>query len=174
MGEDIFFKRRSVRSFILDKAIPNADIEYILKAAMYAPSAKNTRSWEFIVIKERDTLIKMSEVNQYTKALAESSVGIVVCADMRDNDTGLNKFWEQNASAAIENILLAATFRDIGSLWMGIAPIEENMNKLREMFVLPEHINPVAMIALGYSKTDFDMSKRPNRFEQEKIHYEKY
>lgn len=174
MSEDIFFKRRSVRSFILDKAIPNEDIEYILKAAMYAPSANNSRSWEFIVVKERDTIIKMSEVHQYAKPLATSSVSILVCANMRTSGNGINKFWEQNASAAIENILLAATYRNIGSLWMGIAPLEEYMIKLSEMFGLPEHINPVAMIALGYAKTDFDMSKRASRFEQEKIHYEKY
>ncbi len=174
MGEDIFFQRRSVRSFILDKDIPSEDIEYILKAAMHAPSANNTQSWEFIVIKDRSKIDEMSKTHQYTKPLSSAPLAILVCADMKPNGKDINKFWEQNASAAIENILLAATYRGIGSLWMGIAPIEEYMTKMKNMFALPEHVNPVAIIALGYAKTNFDMSKRENRFEQEKVHYEKY
>ena len=174
MGEDIFFQRRSVRSFILDKDISSEDIEYILKAAMHAPSANNTQSWEFIVIKDRSKIDEMSETHQYAKALSSAPLAILVCADMKPSGKDVNMFWEQNASAAIENILLAATFKGIGTLWMGIAPIEEYMTKMKNMFALPEHVNAVAMIALGYAKTDFDMSKRANRFVEEKVHYEKY
>ena len=174
MGEDIFFQRRSVRSFIVDKDIPSEDIEYMLKAAMHAPSANNTQSWEFIVIKDRTKINEMSEIHQYAKPLGTAPLAILVCADMKPKGSDVNKFWEQNASAAIENILLAATYRGIGTLWMGIAPIEEYMTKMKNMFSLPDHINAVAMIALGYSKTDFDMSKRSNRFVEEKVHYEKY
>lgn len=175
MSENIFFMRRSVRSFNLEKQVSNEDIEYILKAGMHAPSAHNSRNWEFVIVQNRETLDKMSTVHPYAKALTSSPIAIVACGDLRGGEREANDlFWQQNVSAAIENILLAATFKGIGTLWMGIAPYENLMKSVRETLTIPEYINPVGIIALGYAKTDFDMSKRPDRFEKNKIHYEKY
>lgn len=45
--------RRSVCQFEKDREIPQSDIDDILKIAMYAPSARNTQPWEFVVVKDK-------------------------------------------------------------------------------------------------------------------------
>lgn len=59
MSEDILFTRRSIRKYIKGKQVEDEKIEYMLRAAMYAPSANNRRNWEFIVVKNRETLDKI-------------------------------------------------------------------------------------------------------------------
>ena len=48
--------RRSIRKYKPGVEIPNEDIKQILEAAMMAPSACNTRPWEFVVVKDRAKL----------------------------------------------------------------------------------------------------------------------
>ena len=42
--------RRSIRKFQQGVQIPQEDLDLILEAAMMAPSARNTRPWEFVVV----------------------------------------------------------------------------------------------------------------------------
>ncbi|MDO4265983.1 MAG: nitroreductase family protein, partial [Eubacteriales bacterium] len=42
--------RRSIRKYEAGAVIPKKDIESILEAAMMAPSARNARPWEFVVV----------------------------------------------------------------------------------------------------------------------------
>ena len=59
--------RRSVRQFEKDREIPQSDIDDILKIAMYAPSARNTQPWEFVVVKDKKMRDKIAEVHPYAK-----------------------------------------------------------------------------------------------------------
>ena len=47
---EAIYKRRSIRHF-LQKPIPQEDLNQILEAGMWAPSAKNRQPWKFIVVK---------------------------------------------------------------------------------------------------------------------------
>lgn len=47
---NVIFKRRSVRFFRSDD-ISKVDMREILRAGMWAPSAKNRQPWKFIVVK---------------------------------------------------------------------------------------------------------------------------
>ena len=58
--------RRSIRKYKKGTVIPKEHIELILEAAMMAPSAGNTRPWEFIVIENRGILQKLTEINPYS------------------------------------------------------------------------------------------------------------
>ena len=73
--------RRSVRQFEKDREIPQSDIDDILKIAMYAPSARNTQPWEFVVVKDKKMRDKIAEVHPYAKFLKDASLAIVVCGD---------------------------------------------------------------------------------------------
>lgn len=70
--------RRSVRQFEKDREIPQSDIDDILKIAMYAPSARNTQPWEFVVVKDKKMRDKIAEVHPYAKFLKDASLAIVV------------------------------------------------------------------------------------------------
>lgn len=55
----------------------------------------------------------------------------------------------QDCSAAIENLLLAASMLGLGACWLGVHPREERITALTELFKLPTTIIPVSAIALG-------------------------
>lgn len=169
MNEDIFFTRRSIRKYIKDKKVEDEKLEYILKAAMFAPSANNRRNWEFIVVKNRDSLNKIMEFHPYSKMLETASLCIIVCGNLSDESGKL--YWQQNCSASLENLMLAAKSKDLGTVWVAIAPVEERMNKIIELFNMPENIKPLGLVAVGYPDEE---PKKPERFEPNKIHYEKY
>ena len=56
---DIFFKRRSIRKYTGDP-VSDTDVTFLLKAAMAAPSAGNQQPWEFIVVRDKTVLQRLS------------------------------------------------------------------------------------------------------------------
>lgn len=157
--------RRSIRKF---KELPIADetIEQLLKAAMYAPSARNSQAWNFVLINKRGILDELSEIHPYGKMLKQSPLAILVCGDknIEENDAYLSI----NCSAATQNILLAAHSLGLGSVWLGIYPREERMNPIKNFLKLPEKCLPVSLIAIGWPDEKIPL---PERFFKEKIHY---
>lgn len=161
-------KRRSIRRFT-DKPIEKGDITTLLRAAMMAPTARNCQEWEFIVVQDKNTLHKITTVHPYAQMLKEAACAIMVCGNTKKEHAP--GYWMADCGAATQNILLAATELGIGSVWLGVYPNEERMNALSKMFVLPDYVKPLNVIALGYpdeQKPDID------RFDPEKIHLEKW
>ena len=56
--------RRSIREF-KDKEIPMEQIDMILEAGRWAPSASNLQPWEFIIITDNEILTKISKLAFY-------------------------------------------------------------------------------------------------------------
>lgn len=160
--------RRSIRKF-KSTPIPDELIEKILRAGMQAPSARNKQPWHFIVVKNREMLDKISVVHPYAYMLKEAPLGILICGDPKIEIT--IEYIVQDCSAATQNMLLAAHNFGLGAVWLGIYPREPRIKALRELLEIPDHIIPIAMIAVGYP----DEKKLPeNRFKPERIHYEKW
>ncbi len=158
------FTRRSIRNYI-DKPIEEADIQRILQAGMSAPSAGNQQPWHFIVVNDRERLNEMANLHMYSKMLLKAPLAIVVCYDVE-----LEKYKNygiQDCSAATQNMLLEATHLGIGSVWLGVKPIEDRVKFVKNMFDLPENIEPFNVIAFGYSNDEF---KELDRFKNERIH----
>ena len=166
--KDIILTRRSIRSFI-PKKISEENIEYLLRAAMSAPSAKNINPWYFIVIRDRRILDEIPKFHKYSQMLYEAPLAICVCGDSKSDKFG--GYWIQDCSAATENILLAANSLGLGSVWLGVFPREERIAKLKELLNIPEGITPLSLIAIGYPNEE----KPPSaRFKPERIHNEKW
>jgi nitroreductase len=165
---EAIFNRRSIRKF-KNQLIDKEPIELIIKAAMHAPSARNTQSWQFLVIFDKKMLNAITKVHPYSSMMTEASHAILVCGDknLEPNEAYCN----QNCSAATQNILLAAHAKGIGSVWLGVYPREERVKGISALFELPEHILPVSLIALGYPN---EKPKLPDRFVPDKVHYEKW
>lgn len=163
---DIIFKRRSVRDYT-DKEILDSDIKKIIKAGVMAPSAKNQQPWSFIVIKDRETLTKLSQ--KASPLYERSKVTIILC--MRDDELKSPTRREQDMSACMQNMQLEATYLGIGSCWIGTYPDEERMNVLIEALDIPSGITPFCGLTLGYPKND-EVFKEIER--QVIIHKEKY
>ena len=76
-------------------------------------------------------------------------------------------------SAASENMLLEACNLGLGGLWNGVAPWQDIMNPIAEIFDLPENVRPFCLITLGYPGEGQE-NKFMDKFHEERIHYEKY
>ena len=83
-------KRRSIRKYQEGANIPQEDLDQILEAAMMAPSARNTRPWEFVVVENREVLNKFPDIQPYTRMMHTASLAIVVCGrpDLQQDGTG--------------------------------------------------------------------------------------
>jgi len=156
--------RRSIRSYT-SGPVPEETVAEILKAAMAAPSAGNEQPWQFIVLDDRTILDRIPEYHPYASALRESPVGIVVCGDTR-----LEKykgFWIQDCCAAIQNLLVAAHAKGLGTVWLGVHPLEDRVRKTQQLLNLPDEVIPLAVIALGHPAEE----KGPvDRFDASRIH----
>ncbi len=156
--------RRSIRKYSREKITDN-QIEIILKAAMYAPSAMNQQPWHFIVIDDREKLNLIMEVHPYSKMLKEAGLAILVCGDER---LQLSKgYWVVDCGAATQNLLLAAHGIGLGAVWLGVHPREERKSGIRKIFHLPDHIQPFSLISIGYPAEEKPV---PERFKPERIH----
>jgi nitroreductase len=165
---DTMISRRSIRKFRTER-IPDDKVNIILKAAMFAPSARNTQAWQFIVINKREILDKLAEIHPYGKMLKESTLAVVVAGD---KDLESNEgYLAINCSAATQNLLLAVHAEGLGAVWLGLYPREERIRSISDLFRLPPSILPVNLIAIGYPD---ELKPKPERFFQEKIHYNKW
>jgi len=165
---EAIFKRRSIRKY-KDIKISDEIIEKLLRAAMAAPSAGNEQPWEFVVLKDKEVMKKITEIHPYSKMLLNSDVAIVVCGDAEKEK--FKGYWVQDCSAATENILLAAEAMDLGAVWLGVYPIADRVEKLQEILNLPASVTPLSIIPVGYP----DEEKDPvDRFDKTRIHYDRW
>lgn len=158
------FKRRSIRNYT-NRVVPEKLIEKILRAGMAAPSAGNQQPWHFIVIDERKILDSIPDFHPSSKMLKEVNHAIVVCGELaREKAEG---YWIQDCSAATQNMLLMATELELGSVWLGVHPIKERVEGVKNLLKIPDGVMPLCIIAIGYP----DESKEPvDRFDSSRIH----
>ncbi|MBN7774210.1 nitroreductase family protein [Clostridium aminobutyricum] len=159
------FKRKSIRKF-QKRPVENYKIDLILKAAMTAPSACNQQPWEFYVIRERVKLLELSKISPYAMSTKNATVAIVNCYR---NDIEMPQYAEIDLSACTENILLEAAEIGLGAVWLGVAPIKERMQLVREILGIPEHLQPFAIIPIGYPANE---AKQENRYDPSRVHYD--
>ncbi len=164
------FTRRSIRKYKEGK-IDDESIERMLKAAMQAPSSGNQQPWEFIVVQKQENLRKLSKLSLYAKMLENASLAIVLLAN--ESRMKYEPYWQQDMSAAAQNILLEATELGLGAVWLGVAPLEDRVKYVENMFNLKEGIRPFAVISIGYLANGQE-NKFIDRFDKSRIHYENY
>ena len=139
--------RRSIRKFKPGGAIPKADLEQMLEAAMLAPSACNTRPWEFYVVENPEVKARLSASHPYAKMLDTASASIVVCARPEAQEGICQGYWPLDCGAAVENLLLQAAGLGYGTCWCGCWPSQKVVDALRA--VLDTVSVPVALISVG-------------------------
>ena len=125
------FTRRSIRKY-KEGIVTQDQVNILLKAGMYAPSARNQQPWHFVVIQDKTTLKRLSEVHPYAKMLTEAQLAILVLGD--ETLELSNDYWVVDCSAATQNILLAAHGIGLGAVWLGLHPREERKNDIQELF----------------------------------------
>ncbi len=162
-------KRKSIRKF-REKAIPREEIQELIDAACQAPSGKNLQPWHFTVLtgspKQELVEVMLEAVGKLEKkgiptgscrgtarAMAQAPVVILVFNTRgnplnppRGSDRYLWSVNIQSIGAAIQNMLLAATERGLGSLW--ICDTFYADPEIRDWLGRKDEL--VAAVALGY------------------------
>ncbi len=137
---------------------------------MQAPSASNEQPWEFIVVENKETLEKLSKAHEYAMAMKNGTLAIVCFTDEKYFFSNTN-IWMQDLSAASEHILLEAVELSLGVTWMTIAPFEDRMAYIKDLFQLPDGVIAFNMIIIGYPAK---VKGFEDRFKPERVHYEQW
>ena len=166
---DTIFTRRSVRKFD-DRPVEPEKLEQLLRAAMQAPSAGNQQPWEFLIVQEEAGRAKLSKMSPYAGPIAAAPLAIVLLGN--EDRMKFPENWQQDMSAAAENLLLQAAELELGAVWLGVYPVEERGSNIREQFLLPDNLTPFAVIAVGYPR-DAEANHRIDRYDESRVHYEK-
>lgn len=169
------FSRRDIRSHFIDKKIPDNVLVKILNAAHHAPSVGFSQPWDFILIKKKDTKLKvknsfiherersislldndLDRQDKYIKlkleGILESDINICVTYNPERfgpfilGRTSIPETGEYSVCCAIQNLWLAARAEGIGVGWVSILSIED----LCKILGIPNHVKPIAYLCLGY------------------------
>jgi len=184
---DAIKNRRSIRRFKPDLP-PKEKIDAILEAAAWAPSAGNIQARAFILVSDQKTREKLAEAAYGQDFISEAPVAIVpyegapfwgmsptgtptvvVCADHARSSRhygtrGSSLYAIQDATAAVQNILIASHALGLGSCWLGAFSEPD----VRRLLAIPNSITPVAIVPLGIPDEKPRAPKRKNEVHSEK------
>ncbi|MCL2617130.1 MAG: nitroreductase family protein [Defluviitaleaceae bacterium] len=159
-------ERRSIRKFQPDMSVTKEQLNQLLHAAMLAPSAKNSRPWEFIAITKREILDEFARSHPFGQMFKTATAAIVVVALPQPEP--LLGYFPQDCGAASQNILLEAVEMGLGTCWLGIWPKEPRMTWLSELLDIREPKVPFNIIAIGVPDEN---PKQRGFFEESKVAY---
>ncbi|HMK33757.1 MAG TPA: nitroreductase family protein [Desulfomonilaceae bacterium] len=159
--------RRSIRRYTAEP-VSDELVTELLKAAMAAPTAAG-EVWHFVVVRDRHILERVPTFHPHAEMLKTAAVGILVCGDPTA-ETRKGR-WPLDCSAATENILIAANALGLGAVWVGIYPVEERIQGMRELLGIPDHVIPLSMVSCGYPG---EQKRPPSRFRNDLIHYDRW
>jgi len=152
--------RRSVRRYTGEK-IPRADLETIVDAARLAPTGSNKQPWDFIVITD-DAMIQQLKVASAWMDKAAAIIAVVMDPSSR--------WWVEDASAAVENMLLTCTALGYGACWLEgyTLPREDEFKKLLD---IPTTRKLITLVPVGVPAESPVVEKKPL---SEVLHWERY
>lgn len=170
---DLLKTRRSIRKY-QDKTVEKEKIDAILKGALMAPSSNGRKSWEFIVVEDKEKLNRLSLCRERgSQMLSGAALAIVVATDGEPYDV-----WIEDASIAAAIIQLTAHSLGLGTCWVHVRGRQYNEGTTSEAYIkqvldMPDSAKVECMISVGYP----DEEKEPHDEESllyNKIHREKF
>lgn len=164
----IIKNRRSTRVF-LGEQIKDSELNEIIEAGLFAPSAHNQQSWHFAVVQNKAI---MDRLNAEAKNIAKNSTDKIL-SNMGNNEQ-FNIFYNAptvvivsgdekslmpgtDCAAATQNMLIAAESIGIGACWVGMVGMAfsgENGKNFIEELGIPAGVKPYYAVALGYKKNN--------------------
>lgn len=150
-------KRRSIRKY-KDVEIPDEDITQMIEAARLAPSTNNTQPWQFLVVKEPETIKLLSAVAGGQRFIVEANAVVMALANRSSSCCpGNPSMWHvQDTMIATEHLVLAATALGYGSCWVAMLDSRNthNVARVKSALRIPDSVDIVALVTLGVSNED--------------------
>lgn len=142
--------RFSCRRYDTSRPVSDDDVKKVLEAARMAPSACNRQPWHFVVVRDGDSRRKMLAKSR--PSFVEAPVVIVCCgvhAEAWHRPSDGKDHTDIDLAIAIQQMCLGATAAGLATCWVCSFDTEAT----REAVGLPEGVEPVALIPLGYADT---------------------
>jgi nitroreductase len=122
-----------------DRPVPEDVIQRVLEAGRLSGSAANKQPWHFVVVQDRDVLVRLGSLIPYGPFIAQAQAAIVVAIDR-------TPYAVSDASRAIQSMLLTAWSEGVGGNWAGFIPMEE----VGAFLGIPAELDVLAVLPLGY------------------------
>lgn len=157
--------RRSVRKYKPDP-VPREVLERIVAAGIEAPSGVNLQLRQYVIV---DDPAVMERIRPASKAIDGAAAAVVLLVEPKGTKYG--EFWVQDASAAMENMLLAAVALGYAACWVEGA-IRRCEDDLREALGVPEHLRLWSLLPVGLPA---ESPKRPEKSAPAEVtHYNRF
>lgn len=153
-------KRRSIRRYT-GEPIPREDLETIVDAGRLAASGNNRQPWDFVVVTDRAMIEQLKVASRWMEK-AGAIIALVLDPSSR--------WWLEDGSAAVENMLIAATALGYGSCWLEgyTLPREE---EFKALLGVPEDRRLLTLVPIGVPAE----SPAPQKKSLEQVlHWERY
>ena len=148
---ELVCKRYSCRAFDAEHPVDDALVRAVVETAQLAPSACNRQPWHFVAV--RNAEVRAHMLAKSRPAFTDAPV-LLVClgdhsqawhrpADGKDHT-------DVDVAIAAEHICLAAASLDMGTCWV----CSFDTDAVRTALSLPSHLEPVALIPLGFPAPD--------------------
>lgn len=164
---EIMRHRRSVRKYTGEK-IDETKLEQILQAALLAPSGRARQPWEFVVVRDKETLSKLSKAREHgAEMLAGADCAVVVFGDEEKTDV-----WTEDCCNAMAHMYLMASALGVGCCWIQgrLRKISADLTTedyVRGLLNVPEHYRLEAIMSLGMP------AETPAPYQLDKLSYDK-
>ncbi len=170
---ELMRNRRSVRQFT-GETVPQEKVEKVLQAALMSASGRALRPWEFVVVQDKETILKLSECRPGVgKTIAASTVAVVVAADPEKSG-----IWVEDCSIAMANMYLMAEEQGVGGCWIHCRERETPDGGSTEEYVkgllgIPESYRVLSMFVFGVPASHLPAYEL-DKLMTEKVHYETF
>lgn len=139
-------ERRSIRAY-QDKPVENEKLKLVLEAGRLAPSARNRQEWKFIVVRDRETRVRLAKAANDRQFIGEAPVIIAACATEAEYVMSCGQLaGTVDTSIAFSFLILQAQELGLGTCWLGAYDEKE----VKAILDIPPHVRVVAMTPLGY------------------------
>lgn len=191
--DKVVLKRRMVRNFQANPVQVKV-LQKVLTFAQHAPSAGFSQGWGFVVVTDKETKLKVGEIQgerdfyskRFHKFVSEAPALIVACVSeqvyheryrepdkLREDGTEIEwpvPYWYFDIGCACMLIFLSAVNEGLATAFTGVDRVME----MRKLLRIPEHFHPVGVISLGYPAEDVKSPslKRGRKPFEHVVHYE--
>lgn len=156
---------RRVQRAYADRAVALDDLNKIVEAGRHAMSARNLQPWQFIVIRDRETLEKLGELCTTGRFIGEAPSAIAILKDLG------NKRWaDVDCAQAVQNMADMGWALGLGTCWAGNFDAE----KIVQLLGIPVEWGIFTILPFGYASSAKPPEGRPLKSRKEMVHYERY
>lgn len=146
----MLLERHSIRKYT-EQPLDADQVKLILEAGLLAPCSKSSRAWQFVVVEDKDTLLRLADCKTGGTVPVKNCVLAVVVA----MDPAKSEAWIEDGAVAATYMQMQAVALGLGSCWVEVrgrhtsdgTPAEEIV---REILGIPDNLEPMCIVTFGH------------------------